>query len=485
MKRKITSILAADVVEFSRLAAEDEEDTLARLVSAQAVFGSHVASHGGRIFNTAGDAILAEFPSAVEAVRAALAIQDGWRAVDSDAPDARRLWFRMGIGIGDVVEHGSDLLGDGVNIAARLQTLAPAGGLALSHWVQEQITGKVHLPLIDIGLQDLKNIPKPVRVAVIDPAGQWDHDSAPAAADGSAATHGAPPPAPSPFLAWLSRSRTIVGLGAAFAVGLGAVVTLRPKRTHPPESASAVVAAAPVQPAPVAPIPGGPAPGAPGPGAPGPVLAGGSATPAEPAPSPHASPVPGRPASVVVHPPAATPPSSAPAPSVPATVTPAATPVEPAAPVRPAGNPQTASPASEPSTGPSPATHTALPSALPAPAPSAPPTSVPLPKLPTPVALPVPPTPKVPDEPQPLQPTIIVPPVVIDPPDFATVPPSLKPPAVTAPAPVQPASTTPNETAEPKRPPAIKPAEAKPEVKPEPKPEPKRLLSIEKRTPPK
>jgi class 3 adenylate cyclase len=229
MKRKITSILAADVVEFSRLVAEDEEDTLARLVSAQAVFGAHVSGHGGRIFNTAGDAILAEFPSAVEAVRAALAIQDGWRQVDNDAPQSRRLWFRMGIGIGDVVEHGTDLLGDGVNIAARLQGLAPPGGLAVSHWVQEQIAGKVNQPLIDIGEQDLKNIPKPVRVSIIDPAGLWV------------------PPASRPELpssvirvqaAWAAytapahptTAQTLVGVVAALAIAVTAVVVLRPKR---------------------------------------------------------------------------------------------------------------------------------------------------------------------------------------------------------------------------------------------------------------
>ncbi len=252
MKRKITCILAADVVEFSRLVAEDEEDTLARLVSAQAVFGAHVTSHGGRIFNTAGDAILAEFPSAVEAVRAALTIQDGWGQVDSDASDSRRLWFRMGIGIGDVVEHGTDLLGDGVNIAARLQGLAPPGGLAVSNWVQEQIAGKVNQPLIDIGEQDLKNIPKPVRVSVIDPAGQWLQARHLDAAPTTALTR--------IQAAWvteitpgrLTSTRTITGVAAALIVALSALVMLRPKRQMDPPSPEPVAI---TQPAPLEALP--------------------------------------------------------------------------------------------------------------------------------------------------------------------------------------------------------------------------------------
>lgn len=168
MKRKITSILAADVADFSRLVAEDEEDTLARLVAAQGVFKTHIVGHGGRIFNTAGDAILAEFASAVEAVRAATAIQAQLHTDNTDYAASRRLAFRMGVSIGDVVEHGDDLLGDGVNIAARLQGLAPAGGLAVSNWVHEQIAGKLDLPFRDIGRQALKNIPGAVQVYLSD-----------------------------------------------------------------------------------------------------------------------------------------------------------------------------------------------------------------------------------------------------------------------------------------------------------------------------
>ena len=168
MKRKIAAILAADVAEYSRLVAEDEEDTLRRLVAAQSVFNESVTAHHGRIFNTAGDAILAEFASAVEAARSALDIQERMSARNKAYPPSRRLAFRIGLSIGDVAEHGNDLLGDGVNIAARLQTLAPPGGLAISHWVQEQTAGKLSVTFRNIGNQTLKNIPVPVNVFIAD-----------------------------------------------------------------------------------------------------------------------------------------------------------------------------------------------------------------------------------------------------------------------------------------------------------------------------
>ncbi len=168
MKRKIAAILAADVAEYSRLVAEDEEDALRRLVAAQEVFKDSVATHRGRIFNTAGDAILAEFSSAVDAARSALDIQERMAARNRAYPQSRQLHFRIGLSIGDVVEHDGDLLGDGVNIAARLQALAPLGGLAVSHWVQEQTAGKISMTFRDIGRQTLKNIPAPVHVFVAD-----------------------------------------------------------------------------------------------------------------------------------------------------------------------------------------------------------------------------------------------------------------------------------------------------------------------------
>ncbi|WP_375465477.1 HlyD family efflux transporter periplasmic adaptor subunit [uncultured Methylobacterium sp.] len=175
MKRTIAAILAADVAGYSRLMAEDEEDTLRRLTAAKAVFREQVARFDGRVFNTAGDAILAEFPSAVEALRAGLAIQAGLDDLDRDDPPTRRVRFRMGLTIGDVVEQDGDLLGDAVNVAARLEGLAEPGGLCLSRTVHEAVSGKVAVTYRDIGPQRLKNIPRPVHAYRVvmprDPAG--------------------------------------------------------------------------------------------------------------------------------------------------------------------------------------------------------------------------------------------------------------------------------------------------------------------------
>src|SRR3954469_4405372 len=121
MKRKIAAILAADVAGYSRLVSEDEEETLRRLAAYRQVFDDFVTRAGGRIFNTAGDSVMCEFDSAVEAVRAAIDIQQSLAARNAPVPQERRLEFRMGLTIGDVVERGTDLLGDGVNIAARLE----------------------------------------------------------------------------------------------------------------------------------------------------------------------------------------------------------------------------------------------------------------------------------------------------------------------------------------------------------------------------
>ena len=162
MNRTIAAILASDVAGYSRLMAQDEEDTLRRLAAAKAVFRQHVAAFRGRVFNTAGDAILAEFPSGVEALRAALAIQADLDALDRDDPPARRVRFRMGLTIGDVVEVDGDLLGDGVNVAARLEGLAEPGGICLSRTLHEAVSGKVPVTFKDIGPQKLKNIPRPV-----------------------------------------------------------------------------------------------------------------------------------------------------------------------------------------------------------------------------------------------------------------------------------------------------------------------------------
>jgi adenylate cyclase len=162
MKRKIAAIFAADIAGYSKLVAEDEEETLRRLASYRAVMDDFIARAGGRIFNTAGDAVLAEFSSAVEAVRCAIDIQESLRTRNMAYPASRQMCFRIGITVGDVVERDGDLLGDGVNIAARLEGIAPVGGICISRTVHEQVFNKLSVQFADIGEQRVKNIPTPV-----------------------------------------------------------------------------------------------------------------------------------------------------------------------------------------------------------------------------------------------------------------------------------------------------------------------------------
>jgi class 3 adenylate cyclase len=167
MKRKIAAIFAADIAGYSRLVAEDEEETLRRLASYRSVTDDFIAKSGGRIFNTAGDAVLAEFPSAVEAVRCAIDIQESLRTRNMAYPASRQMSFRIGITIGDVVERDGDLLGDGVNIAARLEGLAEVGGICISRSVHEQVANKLSVQFSDIGAQEVKNIPTPVHAYMV------------------------------------------------------------------------------------------------------------------------------------------------------------------------------------------------------------------------------------------------------------------------------------------------------------------------------
>ncbi|HTZ98813.1 MAG TPA: adenylate/guanylate cyclase domain-containing protein [Candidatus Aquilonibacter sp.] len=161
--RKLSTILSADVAEFSRLMGEDEEQTLKTFRGHKKVFESLVAMHRGRIFNTAGDAILAEFASAVEAVRCATDIQGALRTRNDQLPPSRQVRFRMGINLGDVMEQGQDLMGDGVNVAARLQTAAEPGGVCISGSVHDQVRNKLSLSFHSLGEKSYKNIQQPVR----------------------------------------------------------------------------------------------------------------------------------------------------------------------------------------------------------------------------------------------------------------------------------------------------------------------------------
>jgi len=178
MKRKIAAILAADIAGYSKLVAEDEEETLRRLESYREVFGDFVARFSGRIFNTAGDAVLAEFPSAVEAVRCAIDVQESLRTRNLAYPASRQMSFRIGITIGDVVEREGDLLGDGVNIASRLSGLAQPGGLCVARTVYEQVANKLSVEFVDIGEQQVKNIPTPIHAYALALGGADRHHQA-------------------------------------------------------------------------------------------------------------------------------------------------------------------------------------------------------------------------------------------------------------------------------------------------------------------
>ena len=131
-ERRLAAIFAADVAGYSRLMNQDEAQTLRALAAAREVMDSLIGEHGGRIANTAGDSVLAEFPSAVDAVQCAVAVQEKLAEASAGEAEDRRLLFRIGVHVGDVVIRGGDLLGDGVNIAARLEGLANPGGIAIS-----------------------------------------------------------------------------------------------------------------------------------------------------------------------------------------------------------------------------------------------------------------------------------------------------------------------------------------------------------------
>jgi class 3 adenylate cyclase len=165
VKRRLAALLSADVAGYSGLVRDNEEAAIAVLRGHRAIFDRLIEQHGGRIVNTAGDSVLAEFGSPIEAGRCALEAQEALGARNAALAEAERMWFRIGINLGDVmVQDNGDLLGDGVNIAARLQALADPGGVCISNSMREQIENKVALAIDDLGDQMVKNIPQPVRV---------------------------------------------------------------------------------------------------------------------------------------------------------------------------------------------------------------------------------------------------------------------------------------------------------------------------------
>ena len=180
--RKLAAILAGDVVGYSRLTGADEEGTLARLGALRReLLWPSIAHNRGRIFKTTGDGILVEFQSVVDAVRHALEAQRGMAARNELVAPDQRIELRIGINLGDVVVEGDDLLGDGVNVAARLEAIAEPGGVVLSSAAFDQVEGKLDIAFEDMGEQSLKNIARPVRTYRIGPGA-----SRPGAAAGAA-----------------------------------------------------------------------------------------------------------------------------------------------------------------------------------------------------------------------------------------------------------------------------------------------------------
>jgi LysR family glycine cleavage system transcriptional activator len=161
MERRLAVILAADVAGYSRLMEADEELTHGAFRVCHTAIAALVAKHCGRVFGGAGDSVMAEFTSPVEAVRAAVEIQNDLAERPLDLPEGHRMQFRIGINLGDVMVEGSDLYGDGVNLAVRLEALAEPGSICLSANIHEHVEKKLPLRYQDIGEQRVKNIAQP------------------------------------------------------------------------------------------------------------------------------------------------------------------------------------------------------------------------------------------------------------------------------------------------------------------------------------
>ncbi len=172
IERKLAAILSADVSGYTRLMAADEAATLATLSAHREVIDELIRQHGGRIANTAGDSVLAEFTSVVEAVQCGVEIQQALAARNAQIPDERKMLLRIGIHVGDVMVKDQDIFGDGVNLAARLQGLADPGGISISRSVRDQLRDKSPFVFEDQGEQAVKNIVRPVRVFAVRFGGQ-------------------------------------------------------------------------------------------------------------------------------------------------------------------------------------------------------------------------------------------------------------------------------------------------------------------------
>ena len=168
MERRLSAILAADIAGYSRLMGEDEDGTVQALQGHQTEVLPLVAKFGGRIIDTAGDGILAEFPSVIAAVECATDIQVTMARRNAEVPENRRMLFRIGINLGDLIHDGSRIYGDGINVAARLEGIAEPGGICISRQVFEQVDRALDMVFNALGPRNLKNIARPVDVYAVD-----------------------------------------------------------------------------------------------------------------------------------------------------------------------------------------------------------------------------------------------------------------------------------------------------------------------------
>src|SRR5712671_7481818 len=166
-KRKLAAILHADVVGFSRLMGEDEAGTHRALGELRGAVDPLIAAHGGRIVGTAGDSLLADFSSVVDALNCAVEMQRASRGINDPLPPERRLELRIGVNLGDVIVDGDNIFGDGVNIAARLEGLARPGTICISQTVYDQVRNKLDLDYRPLGSHRVKNIAEPVRAYAV------------------------------------------------------------------------------------------------------------------------------------------------------------------------------------------------------------------------------------------------------------------------------------------------------------------------------
>jgi adenylate cyclase len=229
IERKLTAVMAADVAGYSRMMGEDEAGTMAALSECRILMMGFITRHRGRVANTAGDSVLAEFPSVADSVQAAAEIQRELGERNATLPDARQMQFRIGINLGDVMVKDGDLFGEGVNVAARLQEMAPPGGICISGPVYDQVRNKLSMAYEFLGVKAVKNIATevPIYRVVLNPdeAARLGDAAAAGPAHGSAGRPLPPPVEPPPVFADIGAVKLVrsLAIGVVLILFLGAL----------------------------------------------------------------------------------------------------------------------------------------------------------------------------------------------------------------------------------------------------------------------